>query len=301
MRRFVLIGCLTCLICVTLLAVRTPALKAEETPAVKTDAGKEETPAAKADTAKEEKPVAKPEAAKEEKPAATADSDKEKAAAAETARQRIRRERHEKEEKERAEKIKKEAAETKETKKEAQVAKPTEKAEAAKPAEKTEAAKTTEKQAKKPTVVQLTLKGEYPEGPGMPGLFGEMQPSLATLVQRMDAAAADKDVSAVWLKIEDLAIGRGEDLRAARRRSPGCARPNKPVYAELTTADGRQYLLAAACDQIVMPPSRHVDHSRRAGGSHLLQGPARQARPSVRRPARWASTRAPPSRLPATR
>lgn len=121
----------------------------------------------------------------------------------------------------------------------------------AKPVEKS--AKLVEKPAKKPTVVFMTLKGEYPEGPGAPGLFGELQPSLAVLVQRLDAAAADKDISAVWLKIEDMAVGRGKiaELRAAVAR---LRKANKPVYAELTTADGPQYLLAAACNQIVMPP-----------------------------------------------
>ena len=76
-----------------------------------------------------------------------------------------------------------------------------------------------------------------------------MQPSLATIVERMDAAAADKDVLAVWLKIEDLALGRGKihELRGAIAR---LRKAGKPVYAELTTADsGPQYLLAAACDR----------------------------------------------------
>ena len=70
----------------------------------------------------------------------------------------------------------------------------------------------------------------------------------------MDAAAADKSVGAVWLKIEDPVIGRGKihELRAAVAR---LRKANKPVYAELTTAGGPQYLLAAACGQIVMPPS----------------------------------------------
>ena len=38
-------------------------------------------------------------------------------------------------------------------------------------------------------------------------------------MQRLDAAAADKDVLAVWLKIEDLAVGRGKihELRGADR------------------------------------------------------------------------------------
>jgi protease IV len=106
----------------------------------------------------------------------------------------------------------------------------------------------------KPIVVCLTLDGEYPEGPGSPGIFGELEPSLNDIVRRIDAAAADKDVQAVWLKIEDLAVGRAKlcELQAAIAR---LRKANKPVYAELTGADTAQYLLATACDQIVMPPS----------------------------------------------
>ena len=138
---------------------------------------------------------------------------------------------------------------------------------AEKPAEKPVAAKPIEKPAVKPVavkaavekpskklVVQLTLKGEYPEGATAPGLFGELQPALAAIVQRIDAAAADKDVAAVWLKIDGLAVGRAKinELRAAIGR---LRKANKPVYAELTTAEGGQYLLAAACERLVMPPS----------------------------------------------
>ncbi len=85
-------------------------------------------------------------------------------------------------------------------------------------------------------------------------MFGELKPSLAALVERLDSAASDKSVGAVWLKIEDLAIGRAKiwELRGAIAR---LRKANKPVYAELTTADGPQYLLAGACDKIVMPPS----------------------------------------------
>ena len=110
------------------------------------------------------------------------------------------------------------------------------------------------KPVKKTAVVSFAIEGEYAEGPTAPGVFGEMKPSLATLVKRINDAAADKDVAAVWLRIGDLAIGRARvyELRGAIAR---LHKANKPVYAELTTADGRQYMLAAACDRIVMPPS----------------------------------------------
>jgi protease-4 len=110
------------------------------------------------------------------------------------------------------------------------------------------------KEIKKVSVVRLTIKGDFPEGPTQPGLFGDLQPSLSKVIDRLDEAAADKAVAAVWLRIEDLELGRGKinELRAAIAR---VRKAGKPVYAELTTADSPQYLLAAACDQVIMPPS----------------------------------------------
>ena len=40
------------------------------------------------------------------------------------------------------------------------------------------AAKKPEKKPEKKKVVRFTIKGDYPEGPSQPGLFGELQPSL---------------------------------------------------------------------------------------------------------------------------
>ena len=103
-------------------------------------------------------------------------------------------------------------------------------------------------------MVCFTIKGDYPEGPSQPGLFAELQPSLATIIQRMDQAGEDKTVAAVLLRIEDLEMGGGKlnELRAAMAR---IRKAGKPVYAELTDADTGQYLLAVACDEIYMPPS----------------------------------------------
>ena len=122
------------------------------------------------------------------------------------------------------------------------------------PAQGASPAKKTEKPATKNSVVVLTLHGDYPEGPTSPGMFGNLKPSLASIIERIDDAAADNDVRAVWLKIEGLALGRGKiyELRGAVMR---LRKANKPVYAELTTADTGEYLLASQCDRIVMPPS----------------------------------------------
>ena len=136
---------------------------------------------------------------------------------------------------------------------------------------------------KKTVVVALTLEGDYPEGPTSPGVFGDLQPSLATLVQRLDAAAADKNVAAVWLKIDDLAIGRakiyelrGGDRPAAKGRQAGLCRTDHRRQRPVSAGHGVRSDRHAAV--------RRLGHSGRPRGNHLLQGPARQARPRVRRP-----------------
>ncbi len=107
---------------------------------------------------------------------------------------------------------------------------------------------------KEPTVVVVELDGDYAEEPSEPGVLGDIKPTLPNLLRRLDAAVADKKVAAVWLKIGDLSAGQAKiyELRAAVAR---LRKAGKPVYAELTTADSGQYLLAIACDRVVMPPS----------------------------------------------
>jgi len=106
-------------------------------------------------------------------------------------------------------------------------------------------------------VARIVIDGDYPEGPTAMGLFGDAEESLATLVQRIDRAADDADVAALWLKIEELDVGRGKlhELRSAVTRF---RKSGKPVYAEVTDAEGPEYLLVAACDEIIMPPSGAV-------------------------------------------
>jgi protease-4 len=111
------------------------------------------------------------------------------------------------------------------------------------------------------TVVSLGLAGSISEGVSPPGLFGELQRNLHRTIERLDRAADDEDVSAVVLRIRELAIGRGKlnELREAIQR---LRRGGKKVYADLQFAMPADYLVASACDQIVMPES----------GSLLLPG-----------------------------
>lgn len=241
MQRFVVLCCVIALLCLTPVAVQAVDTAMDDAPASKShrshrrpEKNKDEDKNKEAEKT-QDKEQSKTDEAKQSAPAQPAAEEK-KPDAAPTAETKP------------AEEAAKGAATPAKPGEES--AKPTEKL--AKSSEKS--TKSTEKPAKKPSIVVVTLKGEYPEGPGAPGLFGELQPSLAAVIQRLDAAAEDKDVVAVWLKIEDLAIGRGKvaELRGAVAR---LRRADKPVYAELTTADGPQYLVAVACDQVIMPPS----------------------------------------------
>ena len=103
-------------------------------------------------------------------------------------------------------------------------------------------------------VVRFSLKGEYPEGVSDDGPFGEMQPTLGKLMDRLNEAKADKEVKAVWLRIEDLELGRGK-INEVRSAIAAIRKSGKPVYAELVSADTGAYLVASACDFIYMPSS----------------------------------------------
>jgi protease-4 len=103
-------------------------------------------------------------------------------------------------------------------------------------------------------VVRFSLKGEYPEGVSEEGPFSDMQPTLSKLMDRLNEAKADKEVKAIWLRIEDLELGRGK-INEVRSAIAAIRKAGKPVYAELVSAETGAYLIASACDYIYMPSS----------------------------------------------
>jgi len=109
--------------------------------------------------------------------------------------------------------------------------------------------------AKKPTKTRLAhikISGELPESPGKMTFFGDLDIDLRKTIARLDKAAKDKRIAGVVLEIGPAALTRGKlnELREAisRVRAEG-----KKVYAQLEFAMGAQFLLATACDEIVMP------------------------------------------------
>jgi len=107
----------------------------------------------------------------------------------------------------------------------------------------------------KPAKVRLAnfvLEGDLPETVNQMGLFGETMTDLRELVSRLDKAAKDDSIAGVVIDIRQPAVGRGkiEELRGAiaRFRATG-----KKAYAQLESVTTPDYLIACACDQIVMP------------------------------------------------
>ena len=110
-----------------------------------------------------------------------------------------------------------------------------------------------DKSKSKLSLASFKLNESFPEGPGQPGIFGELSPNLSKIVERIDKAAADSKIYGIVLSLDDVEMGRGkvDELRSAILRA---RKSGKKVYADLHEGSSASYLLASACDEIVMPP-----------------------------------------------
>lgn len=101
---------------------------------------------------------------------------------------------------------------------------------------------------------EIKLTGSYPESQQMPGLFGDMVEGLSTGMDRLHQAAKDKSIKGVILHIDGVEIGwaRLNELQSAIAEVKAAG---KPVWARMNDGDNKDYLLAAACDRILMPES----------------------------------------------
>ncbi len=110
----------------------------------------------------------------------------------------------------------------------------------------------TETKPKKVRLAHIAIKGQLPESPGQMTLFGDLGTDLRKTIARLDKAAQDDRIAGVILEIRSAALARGKlnELSAAIHRVRGSG---KKVYAHMESAMGAQYVLATACDEIVMP------------------------------------------------
>ena len=107
---------------------------------------------------------------------------------------------------------------------------------------------------KKLNVAHIELHGGYAEGAGAPGLFGEVVETLATILQRLDKAGKDDELDAVILHINGPSIGWAK-LNELRTGIQKMRQKGRKVYAWMESADTKDYLLASACDEIILPES----------------------------------------------
>jgi protease-4 len=103
-------------------------------------------------------------------------------------------------------------------------------------------------------LAQFIVKDSLRESAGQSGPFGDLQLDLGETVARIEKAADDRSIAGAILNIQNPDIGRGKiyELRAAiqRFRAKG-----KKIHAQLESAMPADYLVACACDEIVMPSS----------------------------------------------
>ena len=124
-----------------------------------------------------------------------------------------------------------------------------------KPADAEKAADTEKaEKTQKATLAVVSIKSNYPEGPAPAGIFGELQPHMREVIARLDKAAKDDKIAGVVLRLRnpEMGLGKVDELRGAiaRLRAAG-----KKVYADVDEAQTKDYLIASACDEIVMPVS----------------------------------------------
>ena len=100
----------------------------------------------------------------------------------------------------------------------------------------------------------MVIKGSYPEGPQMPGLFGDVTESPSKAISRLEKAAEDKSLTGVVLHFKGTEIGWAK-LNELRQAIKKVRKSDKKVFAWIESGMTKDYLLASACDQIVMPES----------------------------------------------
>ena len=115
-----------------------------------------------------------------------------------------------------------------------------------------------------PKVAHIKLSGSFDEAPGSEPLFGPPSENLLAKIERIKKAAKDPEVKALYLQIGSLEVGFGK-LNELRKAVADFRAAGKKVYAYAEELGTKEYLLAAACDRVVVPESGGVDlHGLRA-------------------------------------
>ncbi|MEQ8849378.1 signal peptide peptidase SppA [Botrimarina sp.] len=114
-----------------------------------------------------------------------------------------------------------------------------------------------EEEAKKVRYAWFEIDGVFPESPGGSGPFGELSTDLRKTVARIDEAGEDDKIQGLVVEVGAPQLGSGQqhEVRQAIKRF---REKGKRAVALLETAESAGYLIACACDEIVMPESGYL-------------------------------------------
>jgi protease-4 len=106
-----------------------------------------------------------------------------------------------------------------------------------------------------PTVAHIRLAGSLDEAPVPADLpFGTALENFKSKLDRIKKAEKDPAVKALYLQLDGASIGLGK-LDELSKTIHDFRKSGKKVYAYVESGEPRDYLLALACDEVVMPES----------------------------------------------
>lgn len=111
-----------------------------------------------------------------------------------------------------------------------------------------------------PGIAHIKLKGSLSDSPaGMPNpLTGSSGDTLRSVQDRIKQAAKDADVKALMLHMEEFAAD-WTDQQELRQSLAVFRKSGKKVHCYMETASMGGYLVATACDEIILPPVGGVE------------------------------------------
>lgn len=104
-------------------------------------------------------------------------------------------------------------------------------------------------------IAHIRLHGSLSEAPTVPDpLFGALSENFRAKLERIQKAAADKNVAALVVQIDgmDLGFAKAQELRQALAKF---RKTGKKVYAYTENPTGKEYLVAGEADVLCMPRS----------------------------------------------
>lgn len=117
--------------------------------------------------------------------------------------------------------------------------------------------KDVKKEEKKPAnkIAHIKLNGGLDESPvSEETLFGSPAENLSSKLKRIQKAAKDPEVSALYIELGDVQAGFGK-LNELKRAIADFRATGKKAYAYAESLSAKSYLLGLACDEVILPES----------------------------------------------